>query len=85
MMHGKSYGKMSKDDKMYQAEDDVRTLIAYGEIMKDKPRYKAAMAMAKKKAEALNYAAGGMDMGKMSMAAYSKMRKKETAKKGDDY
>ncbi len=83
MMHGKEYASMSKMDKRYQTEEDVRTLINYGEIHKDKARYKRAMAMAKEKAEALQMAAG--DMSKMGMGAYSKMRKKQTMKTSEDY
>ncbi len=77
MMHGKSYGSMSAEDKKYHTEDDVRTLIQAGEIKKDKARYKRAMAMAKEKQEALAYI--GMDMGKMSYAQYSKARKSMAA------
>ncbi len=76
MMYGKSYGKMSAEDKMYQAAEDCATLIEANEIKMDKPRYKAAMAKAKEKAEALSYLGMDMDkMGKMSMPAYSKARK----------
>ena len=76
MMYGKSYGKMSAEDKMYQAEHDCATLVDAAEIKYDKPRYKAAMAKAKEKAEALKYVTMGMDeMGKMSMPAYSKARR----------
>ena len=76
MMYGKSYAKMSAEDKMYQADSDCRTMIEYAEIMKDKPRYKAAMAKAKEKMKALEYVAmSPADMGKMSMKDYSSARK----------
>ena len=76
MMHGMNYGKMSATDKMYQAKDDVRTLVEAGEIKKDKARYKAAMASAKEQAEALKYIAMNPGkMGEMSYSAYAKGRK----------
>lgn len=62
-------------DKKYQAEDDVRTLTRAGEIKKDKPRYKAAMAMAKTQMADLQ-AIGG-DMGKMTYPQYAKARAKK--------
>lgn len=76
MMHGMNYGKMSADDKMYQAKDDVRTLIEAGEIKMNKGRYKAAMASAKEQVESLEYIAMNPGkMGKMSYPAYAKGRK----------
>ena len=76
MMHGMSYSKMSAEDKKYQAESDVRTLIDAGEIKKDKARLKAAMAKAKEQAEALKYISMNPgEMGKMPYPAYSKARK----------
>ena len=83
MMYGKSYGKMSAEDKMYQAHEDCRTLIEAGEIKMDKARYKAAMAAAKEKMEALKYVA--MDygkMGKMPYPEYSKARKSRSKSMG---
>lgn len=81
MMYGnKPYSKMSAEDKAYQAEHDCETLVEYYEIMGDKPRYKAAMAKAKEKMDALKMAAKGH--GKMSMAEYSKSRKKEMSGEG---
>ncbi len=79
MMYGKEYGKMSAQDKTYQAHEDCRTLIEYYEIMSNKPRYKAAMAAAAEKKKALDVVTG--NMGKMSMGAYSKKRKGQEAKK----
>lgn len=64
----------ASDEKKWQAEDDCRTMIAYGEIMADKERHKAAMAMAKKKREALDVVVSG----DMSYDDYSKKRKMET-------
>ncbi len=76
MMYGKSYAKMSAEDKMYQADEDCRTMIEYAEIMKDKTRYKAAMAKAKEKMEALKHVTmSSADVGKMSYPDYSKARK----------
>ncbi len=67
---------MMHSEKHYQAESDVRTLIEAGEIKKDKTRYKATMAMAKKQQEALKYITMNPgEMGKMSYPAYSKARK----------
>ena len=86
MMYGnKPYSKMSAEDKAYQAEQDCSTLIEYYEIMDDKPRYKAAMKVAKEKMAALKSVAGH-DMSKMSMGDYSKKRTKEmNGKDGGEY
>ena len=59
MMHGKPYGKMSDEDKMYQAERDCDTLVDAEEIKKDKPRMKAAMKYAKEKMKSLKAVHGG--------------------------
>lgn len=83
MMYGKSYAKMSAQDKMYQADEDCRTMIDYGEIMKDKTRYKAVMAKAKEKMEALKYVTmSSADMGKMSMKDYGNYRKSSGMRSG---
>ncbi len=44
---------MSVDDKKYQAEEDVRTLVRAEEIRKDKSRLRRAITMAKKQLAAL--------------------------------
>lgn len=44
---------MSADDKKYQAEEDVRTLVRAEEIRKDKARLRRATTMAKKQLAAL--------------------------------
>lgn len=75
-MMDKSYGKMSEYEKHYQTEEDVRTLVRYQEIHKDKARYGRAMKYAKEQAKTMADAAG-MEMGKMSMKSYAKKRKKE--------
>jgi len=41
------------DEKKHQAECDLHTMIEYQKICNDKGRYKAAMAMRKKKMEML--------------------------------
>ena len=41
--------KMSKQELKWQAEDDLRTLTAYAELIKDKDRYKRAKELANKK------------------------------------
>lgn len=46
--------KMTKEMKEFQIKEDMRTLIRAQEIMKDKSRMKAAMAMAKKEREVLS-------------------------------
>ena len=43
----------SADDKKYQAEEDVRTLVRAEEIRKDKSRLRRATVMAKKQLAAL--------------------------------
>lgn len=83
MMYGKNYGKMSADDKMYQAQEDCRTLVEAYEIKADKTRYAAAMKAAKEKKKALDRVTG--DMGKMGMGEYTKTRKKQMAKGGSHY
>lgn len=45
--------KIDKMDKEYQAESDLRTLIEYQKIMKDKPRHAAAMKKHKEQMMAL--------------------------------
>jgi hypothetical protein len=45
---------MTKEMKEFQIKEDMRTLIRAQEIMKDKSRMKAAMAMAKKEREVLS-------------------------------
>lgn len=42
------------DDKAWQAEADMRTLIEHHRITKDPKRHAAAKAMAKKKADEMN-------------------------------
>ena len=44
---------VTMEDKDWRAESDMRTLIDAQEIMKDKARYKAAMAEAKKRMAAM--------------------------------
>lgn len=76
MMHGTSYSKMSAENKKYQAESDVRTLVDAGEIKKDKDRLKRAMAKAKEQQEALKYVSMNPgEMGKMPYPEYSKARR----------
>lgn len=79
-MHG------MKSDKEYQAESDVRTLTEAGEIKKDKPRYKAAMAKAKKQIADLNYVAmTPKAMGEMSYPKYAAARKSSGNKMNGGY
>lgn len=42
---------MTKQDKLWRAEDDARTLISAEEIIKDKSRMSMAMKQAKKIAD----------------------------------
>lgn len=44
---------MSKEEKDWRAEDDLRTLIEAEKIKKDKARLKAAMAKKREKMKAL--------------------------------
>lgn len=82
MMYGENYSKMSGEDKKYQAMHDCQTLVDAGEIKMDKARYKAAMAAAKEKMEALKYIAMNPgEMGKMSYPEYSKARKSQNSSK----
>lgn len=51
--------KMSADEKEWQAEQDVHTVIQYNKIMADSARKKAMQAKARKMKEGLDQAAGG--------------------------
>ena len=51
--------KMSADQKEWQAEMDVNTVIQYNKIMADPARKKAMQAKAKKMKEGLDKAAMG--------------------------
>lgn len=58
--------KMSQEEKRWRAESDAETLARYQEIMRDSSRRNAAIKAAKtkateltKRAEAMQYAAGG--------------------------
>lgn len=45
---------MSPEDKKFQAEQDMRTLIEAAMIKSDKPRHTAAMKMVKEQRKALS-------------------------------
>lgn len=58
--------KITLDEKKWQAEADAETMARYQEIMQDKTRRNAAIKAAKtraaeltKRAQAMQYAAGG--------------------------
>ncbi len=81
MMYGENYSKMSAEDKKYQAMHDCQALVDAAEVKMDKARYKAAMAAAKEKMEALKYVAMNPgEMGKMNYPDYSKARRSQSSK-----
>jgi hypothetical protein len=51
--------RMSVDEKEWQAEMDVSTVVQYNKIMTDPARKKAMQAKARKMKEGLDKAAGG--------------------------
>lgn len=48
--------EIEADEKRWQAESDLRTLVDAQKIMKDKPRLKAAKKMAEEQRKALDEA-----------------------------
>lgn len=52
---------MTADEKRWRAESDADTMARYEEIMADASRRKAAMSMAKKRADELTKRANAMN------------------------
>lgn len=52
---------MSAEDKKYQSESDMRTLVDAAIIKRDKPRHKAAMELVRKQRTALSDITEGKD------------------------
>lgn len=57
----KIMAKMNEDQKRWQAESDAETMARYEEIMADSARRKAAVSMAKKRADELTKRANAMN------------------------